>query len=152
MDTITINNNNYQIGNIAKNKYQLLQPLIISLNPTITTREFNVHLTEILKQPNYSCIGIWYNNNLIACCGYWLLYKFYNGKHIEVDNVAVLPNYRNLGLGKILMQQIHNIAAFNNCKIIELNAYVHNNLAHKFYLNLGYKILGYHFQKTLNVH
>ena len=42
-----------------------------------------------------------------------------------------------------------NWAKENDCKTIELNSYVQNSKSHKFYYNLGYAILGFHFQKKI---
>jgi GNAT superfamily N-acetyltransferase len=144
-----LQNKYFEIGIIAKADYSLLAPLILGLNENMTLAQFEIHTVEMLKQPNYDCIGIWENEQLIACCGYWLLYKFYNGKHVEPDNVGVLESYRNFGLGKILMAELHKIATELNCNTSELNAYVSNYKAHKFYIEMGYKILGFHFQKGM---
>jgi GNAT superfamily N-acetyltransferase len=147
-EPFTHKNQTFEIGLIAKEAYESLWPLIQELNQGMEEEVFKLHLNEIRKQPNYYCIGIWLNNTLIACCGYWLLYKFYNGKHLEPDNVGVLSTHRSFGLGKILMNYLHEIAVKEKCTVSELNAYVHNYKAHKFYFEQGYKILGFHFQKA----
>jgi GNAT superfamily N-acetyltransferase len=136
----------YKIGFIAKEDMYTLYPLIESLNEGITHETFKERLEEMLMK-EYNCIGVWHNNELVACCGFWILVKFYNGRHVEPDNVGVLPAYRSAGLGKVMMDYLHDFAEQIGCTCSELNAYVTNERAHKFYFKDGYKILGFHFQK-----
>jgi GNAT superfamily N-acetyltransferase len=144
----TIDKATYTIGLIANQDMVSLYPIIENLNEGMAYETFLERLHEMLTK-DYYCIGVWHNNVLIACCGFWILTKFYNGKHIEPDNVGVLPAYRSVGLGKIMMDYLHEHAITLGCTCSELNAYATNERAHKFYFNEGYKILGFHFQKKL---
>ncbi|MDE1191538.1 MAG: GNAT family N-acetyltransferase [Arachidicoccus sp.] len=100
-------------------------------------------------QAGYKCIGIFDGDNIIGISGLWILVKYYVGKHIEPDNVVVLPEYRNKGVGNLLMQWIYNYAKETDCVASELNCYVTNSSGQKFWANQGYKIIGFHYQKLL---
>jgi GNAT superfamily N-acetyltransferase len=127
-----------------------LLPLIQVLNEKVDEETFQERLKLILETNNYECVGIFdEQQNLIACSGLWKLVKFYIGKHLEVDNVAVLPEYRNYGLGSHLMAWVEDYAKQEGCVSVELNAYLGNEKAHKFYFKENYKILGFHFQKKV---
>ena len=65
------------------------------------------------------------------------------------DHVYILPENRNGGLGKKVFEWIFNYAISKGCETFELNSYVNNYPSHKFYMNLGYDIKGYHFVKHL---
>ena len=104
---------------------------------------------EEMKQHNYQCRGMYDGEKLIAISGLWVLYKYYIGKHIEPDNVMVLPEYRGKGVGEEMMKWILDYALSIGCKGSELNCYVSNSGGVKFWHNQGYKIVGFHFQKKL---
>jgi ribosomal protein S18 acetylase RimI-like enzyme len=146
--TFTIKDKSFTIGLLQNEEMLTLFPLIEELNPGMQKTLFEERLTE-MQANKFNCIGVWYEDKLVACCGFWILIKFYNGRHVEPDNVGVLAGYRNFGLGQIMMDFLHAHAKQLGCTYSELNAYVSNNRAHKFYFKDDYKILGFHFQKTL---
>jgi GNAT superfamily N-acetyltransferase len=86
-------------------------------------------------------------DQLIGMSGLWLLNKYYVGKHIEPDNVMVLPEYRGNGIGEQLLEWITAYGKAQGCIASELNCYVNNSEGLKFWLNNGYKVLGFHCQK-----
>lgn len=134
---------------IPEDELEQILPLLQSINTEVPLSELENRLQN-MKQYGYQCLGVYYDNKLIGISGLWLLYKHYIGKHIEPDNVVILPEYRNKGIGEQLMTWIYNYAKEQNCTTVELNAYVENEGAHKFWKNQGFKIVGYHFQKKLN--
>ncbi len=144
----TKNDQSFEIGLLANEEMQGLFPIIEELNPGMQKQLFEDRLQE-MQANKFNCIAVWHNDTIIACCGFWILIKFYNGRHVEPDNVGVLTDYRNFGLGKTMMDFLHEHAKNMGCTYSELNAYVSNNKAHKFYFKDDYKILGFHFQKTL---
>ena len=98
---------------------------------------------------HYHCFGIFKDNNLVGLSSGWVTVRFYCGKQLEVDNLMIEPELQSKGYGKILMEYLENWAKDNGCLTVELNTYVFNERSHKFYFNQGYKIIGYHFQKSL---
>jgi GNAT superfamily N-acetyltransferase len=123
-------------------------PLLKILNPNLSDELLTLRLQEMIKQ-NYICVGIFDNDKIIGCSGLWILTKYYVGRHIEPDNVIILPEYRGKGIGKQLMRWIYNYAKENNCEASELNCYIANAEGQKFWMNEGYKIIGFHYQKKI---
>lgn len=121
-------------------------PLLQVLNEKISEEILKSRLDEMIKQ-NYQCIGIFDKKQLIGICGIWILTKYYVGKHIEPDNVIILSEYQNQNIGKKLMNWIYDYAKKNDCVASELNCYVNNDKAHKFWEKEGYKVIGLHYQK-----
>jgi GNAT superfamily N-acetyltransferase len=99
--------------------------------------------------PTYYCFGIFLDKKLIGISSAWITVRLYSGKQLEVDNVVINQNIQSKGYGRLFFEFIENWAKENNCKTIELNTYVQNARSHKFYFGLGYKILGFHFQKQI---
>jgi GNAT superfamily N-acetyltransferase len=131
----------------TKNIYTII-PLLQLLNEDLKQDVIKERLDEMLTR-GYECLGVYDNDKLIGICGIWLLTKIYAGRHIELDNVTIHPDYRGLGIGEKMMQWVDKYAQSKGCIALELNAYVINKSAHKFWMNQGYKILGFHFQKEI---
>ncbi len=144
----TIKDKSFTIGLMDNEDMPALYPLIEELNPGMPQSLFDERLGE-MQANKFNCIGVWLDGKLVACCGFWILIKFYNGRHVEPDNVAVLAQYRNFGIGQIMMDYVHEHAKKLGCTVSELNAYVSNGNAHKFYFKDDYKVLGFHFRKAL---
>ena len=105
---------------------------------------------DMFELETYRCFGIVKNNQLIAVSSGWLTIRLYSGKQLEIDNVIVNPSVQSTGIGAQFLNEIETWATKNGCDTIELNTYVENSRSHKFYFNMGYEILGFHFQKKLN--
>ena len=121
-------------------------PLLQILNSTISESILKSRLKEMVTQ-GYRCIGIFDKEKLIGVCGIWILTKYYVGKHLEPDNIIILPEYQNQSIGTHLLKYIDNFAKENGCEASELNCYINNTQAHKLWEKQGYKVIALHFQK-----
>lgn len=119
------------------------------LNSKLTLEQIQLYLSQMFEQPNYICFGVYLNEKLIGISSGWTTVRFYSGKQLEVDNVIIDSHVQSKGIGKQFFQFIENWAKENDYKTIELNTYVQNSKSHKFYFNLGYSILGFHFWKNI---
>lgn len=119
------------------------------LNPKLTLDETKAYLKQMFLFNNYTCFGAFSNNKLIGISSAWTTVRLYSGKQLEVDNVVVDKAFQSKGIGKKLFEFIERWASENEFKTIELNTYVQNSKSHKFYFNLGFSILGFHFWKRI---
>jgi GNAT superfamily N-acetyltransferase len=138
----------YQIRLIPKDQLHIIIPFLRLLNNAITEETLQERLSDMMQR-NYECAGVYDNDRLIGICGLWILNKYYVGKHIEPDNVMVLPEYRNKGVGEEMMAWVYEYGRSQGCIASELNCYVVNDKGIRFWLNQGYKIIGFHCQKQL---
>lgn len=138
----------FDIRLIPKDELHTIIPLLRILNDAIDENTLQERL-EDMKQRNYACAGVYDGARLIGICGLWILNKYYVGKHIEPDNVMILPQYRNKGVGEQMMQWVYEYGRSQGCIASELNCYVVNDKGIRFWLNQGYKIIGFHCQKKL---
>ena len=136
----------YTFSLIPKEKIYCIIPLLKVLNPTIDDETLKSRLDEMLLQ-GYECVGVYYAGKLIGISGLWIITKYYIGKHIEPDNVIIDPQYRNKGIGELLMKWIYEYGKSKGCVASELNCYVSNEKGQKFWLKEDYKVVGLHYQK-----
>ena len=135
---------------IEANDILNILPLLQKLeNYSVPEEVAKERILEMSKQ-NYECLGVYDGETLIGICGLWFQTRHYAGRSLEVDHVIIEDSYRNLGVGKMLMDFVYEYARKKSCNWVELNTYVHNFLSHKFYYNQGFVAKGYHFVKELN--
>tara|TARA_R110002020_G_scaffold293535_5_gene509131 strand:- start:50146 stop:50574 length:429 start_codon:yes stop_codon:yes gene_type:complete len=140
---------NLNIKRLFKEDINTFQPLIKALmNNNIEDEVLRERLHEMFKQ-NYECYGIYWDDKLVGVFGLWFAIRHYAGKTCEADHVYIDDSYRNKGIGKEVFAWIFEYAKSKGCETSELNSYVSNYPSHKFYMNQGYDILGYHFLKKL---
>ena len=90
------------------------------------------------------------NKKLIGYCSLtiknnlWMLSNLGN-----VDELVVDSEYRNQGIGKMLMNEIEKIAKDHGCKRLELDSAFHRTIAHEFYERLGFEKRAYLFSKEI---
>ena len=124
-------------------------PLIRRLNPSLPETLLVARLKEMVGQ-GYQCVGLYLDVKLIGICGFWIVTKFYVGKHIEPDTVFILPEYRRQGLGGKMLSWLHEYGQTQGCVASEPNCYVDNDTGNRFWEKQGFKKIGYHYQKLLN--
>ena len=123
-------------------------PILRLLNNDEDEDILKERLLEMIEK-GYECLGVFDNDQLVGICGLWILVKHYVGRHIEPDNVMILPEYRNKGIGEEMMEWVYKYGRSKGCVASELNCYTTNSGGQKFWANEGYKILGFHYQRPL---
>ena len=119
------------------------------LNPDLSLQQTKDYFLQMFDFQNYICFGVFLNEELVGISSAWTTVRLYSGKQLEVDNVIIDKQQQSKGLGKLFFEYIENWAKEKEYKTIELNTYVQNSKSHKFYYNLGFDILGFHFLKRL---
>ena len=122
--------------------------LLAVLNEGKTAEDMLPIIAELQKL-NYKCVGVRTEGRLIGLCGVWPLYKHYIGKHLEVDNVVIHTDFRGQNIGEKMLQFVADWGEKEEYKVIELNAYVENEAAHRFWERIGFRKLGFHMRKEL---
>jgi GNAT superfamily N-acetyltransferase len=117
---------------IPKANLMSIMPLIQGLNPSLSKTTLTTRLEEMISQ-GYQCAGLCLDDNLIGICGLWMMTKFYVGKHIEPDNVYILPEFRGQGYGKQLLNWLVEYGKSQGCIASELNCYISNEVGNAFF-------------------
>ena len=134
---------------LTKNDIEEIAILGQQLNPKLTSKQIKTYLLQMFEFETYTCFGVFLNDKLVGISSAWTTVRLYSGKQLEVDNVVIDSSQQSKGLGKMFFEFIENWAKKNKYNTIELNTYVQNSKSHKFYYNLGYSILGFHFWKRI---
>lgn len=139
----------YSFKIIEKQLISKVVPLVEKLNEyRISRTELEIRFLAMVEQ-NYECAIILDHDTIVGVCGIWYCTRHYAGKSAEVDHVYIEENHQGKGLGKAFFKWIYTHVRAKGCKTVELNTYVSNYASHKFYMNEGFQILGYHFLKKL---
>ncbi len=134
---------------ILKEEIPLILPLIQKLMGNQFSDEVLYERFSEMFGQNYECHGIYLDGELAGVFGLWFMTRHYAGRSCEPDHIYIEEKFRSRGLGKKLFDFIYAYAKERGCETSELNSYVSNYRSHKFYLNEGYEIKGYHFLKKL---
>ncbi|MRH99338.1 GNAT family N-acetyltransferase [Kriegella sp. EG-1] len=138
-------NTQYNIELIPYENMETILPLVIALNDNkIEYAILKERLNSMLLMGGYQCIGVYDKKELIPICGIWVLNKLYSGKHIEPDNVFVKPEYRNHGIGQMMMEWLLTYAKQIGCNGLEVNCYITNLKGKKFWEKQGFDPIGHH--------
>ncbi len=121
---------------------------ILEMYPSLSKTDYREMILEMMPN-NYSQLAVYKNSKMVAVCGIWINTKLWCGKYMELDNVIVQPDYRSAGIGKLVTGYLNKKAKETGCKLMALDAYTDNKRSHKFYMNDGYDITGFHFTKKL---
>jgi GNAT superfamily N-acetyltransferase len=133
---------------IEKSNILTILPFLKELNTTTSDNVLSQRILEMTEQ-NYECVGVYLDGEMIGMAGLWFCTRHYCGKSIEPDHVVITKAHQGKGIGKLLFEWIYEYAKAKGCNTAELNAYTGNTASHKFYYNEGFKILGFHFLKSL---
>lgn len=110
--------------------------------------------TNLIDMHNYIIdgsafvFGIINENNVI---GFLWAYKriFLNENRFHINHIIINSEYRNIGLGTLLIDCIENLAVEENIKIIELIASSDNTNTINFYKTNGFEIKRYQLEKIV---
>ncbi len=138
----------FTIQLIPEEKLDCILPVLQRLNSKIPVEVLKMRLVDMINS-GYECVGVYDQDTLIGISGMWFLTKYYVGKHVEPDNVYILPEYQGKGIGKLLICWIFDYARSKECVASELNCYLENTEGQKFWENQGYERIAYHYTKKL---
>jgi ribosomal protein S18 acetylase RimI-like enzyme len=123
-----------------------IYPLIETLNPKLTKREFTKRL-KVMIPLGYRAIAAYDGKRMVGLSGFWIGMRFWCGRQLDVDNFVVDPHYRGQQIGEKLLVWLEKEALRHGCHLMVLDVYTDNYLAHRFYHRAGFVATGYHFTK-----
>lgn len=122
---------------------QSLGEFFRELENTGDNQQFHPHpftVEEAKKRVRYSGQDLYYA--LVAgtqVLGYGMLRGWDEGYKIPSLGIAVHPDFRGMGFGKLLMYYLHTAARYRGAKKIRLKVYSENRAAVALYEKLGYQ-------------
>lgn len=104
-----------------------------------------------LKDNNFYGIVSVEDNKVVGVLISRLINRLVKKKNILfIDDLIVNKKYRNMGIGKLLIQNAIDYAISRDCETAELTSYMENENSHRFYENNGFEKRHYKFKKHLD--
>ena len=122
--------------------------LLKQLNPDMPLREIAARVAH-LRAGSYRCVGAYDGKKLAGLCGFWVGWRIWCGKYIDIDNFVVDAKWRGKGVGGALVEWVEKEGRRLGCHLAVLDSYATSAEAHRFYFGKGYHIEGYHMIKPL---
>ncbi|HET7269587.1 MAG TPA: GNAT family N-acetyltransferase [Rubrobacter sp.] len=96
-------------------------------------------LKELLDEPRARVFVVENESGVVGVVSFWIKPDLAHGDVVvEVPMLAVAEDHRRTGVGKLLMEEVRNVAADNGAYLIELVATSSNVAAREFYSSLGF--------------
>lgn len=123
-------------------------PIMVQLRPHLHRDEF---LQQVARQQaaGYHIAYIEVEQNVQAVAGFRISENLAWGKFLYIDDLVTDEAVRSHGYGGQLLTWIADYAHQQGCTQLHLDSGVIRYAAHKFYLNQGFIISGYHFFRQL---
>ena len=122
---------------------------IFALRPHLEKADF-VALIQEMQTTGYHLAFIEKDSKAAGAIGYRYLHFLYCDKHIYIDDLTTLPEYRGHGIAGALLDFVAEEAHQKGIKTVTLDSGHQRSDAHRLYLNKGYKIAAHHFVLNIN--
>jgi len=106
-------------------------------------------LLEEMGSQGYRCALACYGENCVGIVGIWVQTKLYVGRHIEYDNVYILPEYRGQGVGRKLLAFVEAYGRQQQCVAAELTSDIDEEESRDFWESQGFEPVGLRYRKDL---
>ncbi len=129
----------------TKEEMLVVFPVLHELYPSLTKEQYMEELELMLPNNQYGQVAAFDGEVCAGVTGFWIGYKLWCGKYLEIDNFIVAQAYRSQGIGKAIIDYLKEKAVQENCSMVALDSYTTNFKAHKLFYNEGFGPKGFHF-------
>lgn len=135
---------------IAKTKQDVLKcwDVMLALRPHLERSSFADRVLEMFQE-GYILAFIEQDGKAASAVGYRYQNYLYNGKHIYIDDLSTLEEYRGKGFGGKLLEYVFDQAKQRGLKQVTLDSGYQRKNAHRLYLNQGFVMSSHHFEKSI---
>jgi ribosomal protein S18 acetylase RimI-like enzyme len=104
-----------------------------------TEEAVRARLEELLDEPRAGVLVAENEGGIVGGASFWIKPDLAHGDTVvEVPMLVVAEDHRRAGVGKLLMEEVRNVASGNGADMIELVATRANVAAREFYRSLGF--------------
>lgn len=130
--------------NDSKEVYKLMCELE---NTTFNYKEFEIAFNSKINNIANSYFLCVESNQIIGFLSLNIDYQLHHaGKVATIEELIISSKFRNIGAGKLLLENAIKQAKKKHCEIIELTSNFSRERAHNFYIKNGFKKSSYKFQ------
>ncbi|MDK4679379.1 GNAT family N-acetyltransferase [Kingella negevensis] len=120
------------------------------LRPTLNDiNRFVTQVNTIQRAQGYRLLGVFEagKTGAVAVCGFREVTDLLSGRHFRIDDLVVIPQYRQRGYAVQLLSEVRRIAQENGISQIHVDSHVgaERTIAHRVYFRFGFAIQSYHF-------
>jgi len=123
--------------------------IIKQSHPSLTKSQYQELLKEMIGSNQYQMVLVHLDKNLVAVAGISIFTMLYCGRYMQISNLVVDSQYRNLKIGEAVLGYCQQMAIDHKCNKLVLDSYIENKLSHNLYYRQGFYIRGFHFMKDL---
>ena len=130
----------YAVANDAERVYVLSRQLAATIGDSPPEREaVGERLAELISEPRARVLAAEDESGVKGVATLWIKPDLAHGDTVvEVPTIVVDESSRGLGVGKLLMRAVRDLAAEQGASLIELVATLDNAAARAFYKSLGF--------------
>lgn len=121
----------------------------LELRPHLLNVQSFVDQIKIQQKEGYKMVAILQDDEVVACIGFRIMNMLVYGKFLYVDDLITKEKWRRKGFGKILLDNVTEIAKNEGCTQIHLDSGYARFAAHKQYLKYGFQLNAHHFALKL---
>lgn len=108
-----------------------------------------IYETKLNNKNSYYIVAI-KDNKIVAVLIMEIVIQLHREKKTSfIDDLIVDEEYRNNGIGKLLLQDAISYAKKQGCEVTELTCYLENENAHRFYERNGFEKHSIKFKQYL---
>lgn len=129
---------------------EALFPVLCQMYPNLLETEYQSVLPARVAQ-GYRMIAVFDDaGKPQAVAGFWIGYRFYCKKFLQIDNMVADKNRTVKACGKLLIDWVKKEAKAQGCERILLDTFVENYDAHRLFMREGFIARGYHYNFLLD--
>ena len=137
-----------QIRKLDLKELDVAWSLVKQLRQQLTYNEFEDLIYE-MRDREYTMLGIFENEELLAYAGVVVLTNLYHKRHLFVDELVTDEKERSCGYGEMMLEYLRDYAKMGMCERIVLSSGLQREDAHRFYEREGFMKKSYVFVKEL---
>lgn len=122
---------------------------IKALRPHMDETDYLKIVKEMITE-GYTLAFIEEDGIAASVVGFRYLQYLFNGKHVYIDDLSTLPEYRGKGYASKLLDYVIDYAKQKGYKMVTLDSGYHRIDAHRLYLNKEFILSSHHFTIKLD--
>lgn len=139
---------NFKIANSVSDLEKYFEVMKI-LRPHVSLESFLTIYKSAHEQDGYEVVGYINEDEVVAVMGYRILYDLVRGKHIYVDDLITMDQFRSKGIGQKFLTYAEEIAKKNHCSVVRLCTGIENLGGIQFYERQGYQKKAFAYSKKV---
>jgi GNAT superfamily N-acetyltransferase len=140
------------IEELESGRTHLAAPALLALRTHIPSAEELVDRIDRVQRPEGYRVAASFEagvDHAVAAVGFRQGNMLWCGRHIYIDDLSTLPDFRRRGHAAALLDWVADEARRLGCEQVDLDSGTPRHDAHRRYLASGYRITSFHFVRDI---